>query len=654
MKDKPREHEGRADEVAPESSNMSDDTRTKQVKEGLEDTAKPAETATENTDIAEDAAVDDAAEKNDADANVDSEENPAEESDEALEDDQVEDADQDSKNSPDAKRRRKRRLIWSASITGALVLLGVGAWYFGLYQRIHDYYNAASISFKVREDETFVLEGASLMLNGKTYTTDANGKVVVDSIIAGSYNVEVSKDGYYPTEETLQIKRGDNDLKIFSLKKLPAKLYSIKGYVFDSVSEKPIADAQVTMGAKTVRTAPSGEYVFDKLVPGTYKVTITRTGYTDKDVAAEVSAADIVQPEVTLVPVGQVIFVSNRDGKRGLYSSNYDGSNQQKLVQPQNGGEDYAPVMSPDGKWVAFSSTREGTKSNYGSSLAKLYIVSRDGKDVRKLNDDVSHSELRWSSNSRFLYYGAYTDKALTQFVRRVYDLSRKTTFDFSENIGAVQFSPNGNQLAYAFQVQVALPTPTPTPTPSPSTSPYPSPTPTPVTTYEWHSRVNVIDLTNGQRTQVTDKVASYINQLSYSADSGTLYYEAMLGSEKKRYQYVVKSGAESEVSLPANPETRRFVYSPSGTKRAYLEARDGKTELYLSDASGGNEMKLTNIGTANVNYLPIWDPSGSYIIFTVSSQSESAYYIVAVAGGGQKKVVDILADNNTADYIGF
>ncbi len=624
MKVEPREHEkGRADEVAPEE--IKDQATETDAVEALTESEEAPEVLEEDS----------------------------EEVEEDVED-EAEPAKGGKKPKEDAVQVKvSKKVLWSGIITAVVVLLGLGAWYFGWYQKAMDYYNAASISIKVREGETFVIEGASVLINGKSYTTDSNGKIVIDSIVAGSYQVAVAKDGYFPLDESLEIKRGDNDLKVYSLNKLPAKLYSAKGFVFDYVSEMPLADVQVTLGTKSVRTAPSGEYSFDKLVPGTYKTSVVRSGYINQDVNVEITDADAVNPEVKLVPIGQVIFVSNRDGKRALYSSNYDGTDQQKLVEPQNSGEDYAPVMSPDGKWVAFSSTREGTKSNYGSSLAKLYIVSRDGKELRKVNDDVSHSELKWSSTSRFIYYSAYTDKALTQFVRRVYDVSRKTTVDFSENIGSVQFSPNGTQLAYAYQVQVALPTPTPTPSPDPSASPIPTPTPTPTIQYEWRSRVSSIDLVTGERKQLADKAASFIDRLSYSPDGGTVYFEASIDNQRKRYQHLLKTGEEAEISLPSTPDTRSYVLSPSGTSKVFVESRDGKGDVFMVNANGTNEKRLTSFGLANANYVPVWDAAGGYVLFTVSRQGESAYYIVATSGGTQKKVVDMLADNNTADYYG-
>ncbi len=63
-----------------------------------------------------------------------------------------------------------------------------------------------------------------------------------------------------------------------------------------------------------------------------------------------------------------------------LYIANADGSGERPLFAIS--GFDYNPSFSPDGKWIAFTSERNG------SGEADLYRVHVDGSDLERLTDD--------------------------------------------------------------------------------------------------------------------------------------------------------------------------------------------------------------------------------------------------------------------------
>jgi hypothetical protein len=262
--------------------------------------------------------------------------------------------DEPVKTTPKAERAKKKK-HWLKLLAGFfffLVVLGVLIWEFRWYQPVLDKYNAASVTLKVKEGDKYELAGAVVKLNGLSYAADDHGKITLTSLVAGSYSLDISKDGYVEKQDSLSLKRGDNDLKIISLTKLPDKLYSVKGFVQDSVSGKPILNVQVTLGSKTVQTDPSGGYSFDGQVAGSLKLVFTKVGYVDKELSVTIDKDDVVTAQVPLVPSGQLIFVSNRSGKRALYSVAYDGSNPRLFVQPKNDGEYFSPFLSPESKHV--------------------------------------------------------------------------------------------------------------------------------------------------------------------------------------------------------------------------------------------------------------------------------------------------------------
>jgi len=82
----------------------------------------------------------------------------------------------------------------------------------------------------------------------------------------------------------------------------------------------------------------------------------------------------------TWSPDGRSIaYTSYRRGPGNIFISNIFQATLEELTK--NAGENWLPAWSPDGKRIAFSSTRSG-----GS--AQLYVMDRDGSNVRRLTND--------------------------------------------------------------------------------------------------------------------------------------------------------------------------------------------------------------------------------------------------------------------------
>jgi Tol biopolymer transport system component len=108
-----------------------------------------------------------------------------------------------------------------------------------------------------------------------------------------------------------------------------------------------------------------------------------------------------------------IVYVSYTDGSFDgeIYVMNVDGSEQIRLTNHE--ANDSAPVWSPDGRKIAFTSNREG--------LTRVYIMNADGSQIHRLTKSQGISEIKpkWSPDGKSIVFLAIsTDgKATIQLV---------------------------------------------------------------------------------------------------------------------------------------------------------------------------------------------------------------------------------------------
>jgi tetratricopeptide (TPR) repeat protein len=101
---------------------------------------------------------------------------------------------------------------------------------------------------------------------------------------------------------------------------------------------------------------------------------------------------------------------------------------------------------------------------------------------------------------------------------------------------------------------------------------------------------------------------------------------------------WLIKPGGFEPARLTADPSDTAPAWSPGGAQVAFISARNGNWELYVIDAAGGKERRLTDNRAADV--APTWSPDGQKLAFLSNREGLWAIYILEISSGQVQKVI--------------
>jgi Tol biopolymer transport system component len=260
------------------------------------------------------------------------------------------------------------------------------------------------------------------------------------------------------------------------------------------------------------------------------------------------------------------------NGNSDIYLIRTDGSERTQLTTAP--GNDFTPSWSPDGRQIAFRTTRDGND--------EIYIMNADGSEQTNLSRSVNTEER------------------------------------------SPEWSPDGQQIALAslqgaildiFILPIHL-------------------TKTNVNQTHWTNLTDNNNSLGGDEYPAWSPDSTKIAFQSYRDGNWEIYVMNADGSEQIRLTHNF-----GEDTLPN--------WSPDGTRLAFNSATVGDTDIYVINADGTGLTQLTSDPAPE--YDPSWSPDGSMIAFArgIDEDPRSAHiYLMQSDGSAQKQITDTPASD--------
>lgn len=301
------------------------------------------------------------------------------------------------------------------------------------------------------------------------------------------------------------------------------------------------------------------------------------------------------QPEPT------IYFTSDRDDNLDIYSVGIDTKEQRNLTQ--SGSDEFGPLLSPDGRLVAFLSENQGN--------IHVEVIESDANINESTRYKVASAEgiqsHRWSPDSKRIAYVSVNRQVGNVYVTDVDD--NKTMFLTgleADEVGS--WSRNGKSIVFAVHAGPKQGIYIRNPdgvnefrlTEYPDFSPVWSPNGRNIafiSTRDDSPEIYMMDAEGKDLQRLTNNTVIE-SSISWSPDGQRILFVSGLGNESEIY--TVRTDKSSEGRIPVRLTYNEVmedqpVWSPGGDKIAFVSYLDGDAEIFFMSHDGKDQVRLTD-----------------------------------------------------------
>ncbi len=325
---------------------------------------------------------------------------------------------------------------------------------------------------------------------------------------------------------------------------------------------------------------------------------------------------------------------------------------------------DTKPRWSPDGKLIAFSSTRSG---NYD-----IWVTPADAFAPRRLTYDYAFDSISdWSPDGKSIYFHSNRDGEMNIWtVPSGGGLARQITFTGGRDLAV---SPDGTMMVFSNGLS------------DPEQKMYrgsgnwdlyriskPGDVPEPITSFDGNDRtpffsrdgsalfyvseksgifnIYLRNLATGEERAVTESKSGEVMMPCLSFDGRSVVYV----NEDAVWRTEIDGGATVQIPLIINPDVKEPIYAirtvTAGAEQASWSP-DGRSvafslrgDIWVMPASGGMARQLTS--GPDQDQWPVFSPDGRYVAFFSDRSGNKDIWIIPSGGGALSQLTDDKADD--------
>ena len=282
-----------------------------------------------------------------------------------------------------------------------------------------------------------------------------------------------------------------------------------------------------------------------------------------------------------------IIYHTNRTGNWELFRSGLtdkpesDINISHTLSSNKTSGDNVEPSLSPDRKWIAFASNRDGA---WG-----IYAASTDGAKIQRVTDSSFSINVSpaWAPDGHALVYESARNGSWNLFLFDVKSGQESVLTDTSAGDIDPFWSPDSRHIVFESQRSGS-----------------------------W--QIYGMDMTSQAVTMLSDGQGNDYNPM-YSPDGKQIVYRAFRpGDESHSVLYVVDAnGKNTHAITDLDHNATNQVWSPDSALIAYQSDKNSPSDIYVFQVTTGKTRQVTASVASAEHYAPTWHCDSKTLVFT-------------------------------------